>query len=51
MQRLGKVREGSGADAEARIRKVPVQGLGEVPEGFRCRFLDQIAEGSGAEVR
>ena len=30
---LGEIAEGSGADAEVRFRKVPVQWLGKVPEG------------------
>ena len=45
---IGEVPEGSGADAEVRFRKVPVQRLGQVLEGsgadtevrfrrFRCR--------------
>ena len=31
MQILGEAPEGSGADAEVRFRKVPVQRLGQVP--------------------
>ena len=32
MQSFGQVPEGSGADTQVRIRKVPVQRLGEVPD-------------------
>ena len=38
--------EGSGADTEARFRKVLVQSLGEVPEGSGA----EVREVSGAEA-
>ena len=47
MQRLGQVPEGSGADNQVRIRKVPVQRLGEVPEDSG---LGEVQEGSGADA-
>ena len=45
MQIIGQVPEGSGADAEARFREVPVQ------RGLRCTYTGQVQEGSGTEVR
>ena len=50
MQRLGQVPEGSGANAEFRFRKVPVQRFGEVTESFGAEVRSGF-EGSGTEVR
>ena len=60
--RGSEVPESSGADAEVRFRKVPVQRLSQVPEGcgaevrsssesLRCRYPGQVPEGSGTEAR
>ena len=60
---LSEVPEGSGADAEVKFRKVPVQiHIGEVPEAsgadaevrfqeFPVQRLGQVPEGSGLKPR
>ena len=45
MQILGEVPEGSGADAEVRFRKVPVQWLGQVPGGSRAHTQVRCRKG------
>ena len=50
--RFRKVPEGSGADAEVRFRKIPVQRLGEVLEGSGAytQASGEVVEGSGADT-
>ena len=50
--------EGFGADAEVRLRKIPMQRLGQVPEvsgahtqvRFRKVPVQRLGEGSGADT-
>ena len=54
MQMLDEVPEGFGADAEVRIRKVPVQRVGEVLQGFNypVRYLlDVLPAAPGKKVK
>ena len=51
VQRLGQVPEGSGADNQVRIRKVPVQGLGERFRKVSVQRLGQVPERFGAHTQ